>query len=55
MDMVCMLDAEPGDKPHVSLEKLQKSIPDFNWAEGHSGVLLPDEVVDELVGLCKEG
>lgn len=54
VDMVCMLDAEPGDKPHVSLERLQKSIPDFDWAEGHSGVLLPDEVVDELVELCKE-
>ena len=54
VDMVCTNPVKPGEVPLLSLNTLQKTIPGFNWAEGHSGVLLPDEVVDELAILCKE-
>lgn len=48
VDVVCMNPAEPGDEPHISLEQLQKSIPSFDWSNGHSGVLLSDEVYKQL-------
>lgn len=48
VDMVCKNPTEPGDGPHISLEQLQKSIPSFDWANGHSGVLLSDDVVEQL-------
>lgn len=48
VDMVCTNPAEPGGEPHISLEQLQKSIPSFDWANGHSGVLLSDDVVEQL-------
>lgn len=34
--------------PLLSLAELQRAIPGFDWANGHSGVLLPDDVVDML-------
>lgn len=48
VDMVCMNVAEPDAGPHISLEKLQRTIPSFEWAKGHSGVLLPDSVCKPL-------
>lgn len=39
---------EPGDKPSLTLEKLQEAIPDFEWSKGHSGVLLFEEVTTKL-------
>jgi hypothetical protein len=30
---------------------LQTSIPEINWEKGHSGVLLPDNVAEKMVGL----
>lgn len=54
VDMVCMELAELGTKPRLSLEKLQESIPAYEWSKGHSGVLMPDEVVDELIELRNE-
>lgn len=54
VDMVCTNLVEPGTKPHISLEKLQKEIPSFEWAKGHSGELLSDDVVAKLDELCGE-
>ena len=48
VDLICMNPAEPGEKPLVSLEKLQKAIPEFEWAKGHSGTLLSKELVAKL-------
>lgn len=54
VDMVCMNPVEPGTKPRISLEKLQKEIPEINWSKGHSGELLSKEVADKLDALCSE-
>ncbi|MBQ6064191.1 MAG: hypothetical protein IJK87_11290 [Prevotella sp.] len=48
VDLVCMDAVAPGAVPPLSLEKLQVAIPSIDWAKGHSGVLLPDEVAAEL-------
>ena len=53
VDMVCMNPAEPGAKPSISLEKLQKEIPAFEWSKGHSGILLPTEVAEKLHDLFR--
>ena len=55
VDMVCMNSVEPGAKLRISLEKLQTSIPEFEWAKGHSGVRLPEDVWTKLVELLEEG
>ena len=52
VDMICY-NAETGSAPHISLEKLQAAIPDFDWSKGHSGELLSEEItaqLDELWG-----
>ena len=49
VDLVCTNPVEPGAKPHISLKELQKSIPEFNWSKGHSGVLLPKEIAEKLI------
>ena len=51
VDMVCMNPAEPEAGSNIPLEKLQKAIPAFEWSSGHSGVLLPNNIVDELAKL----
>ena len=38
--MVCMNPTEPKAMPRISLDKLQKAIPVFDWSKGHLGVLL---------------
>lgn len=48
VDMVCMKPVKPGTQPFLSLEKLQQVIPDYEWAKGHSGALLSNEVATEL-------
>ncbi len=48
VDMICMNPMEPGEKPSLSLEKLQTAIPAIEWSEGHSGILLPDDVAEKL-------
>lgn len=45
--MVCY-DAESGATPHISLEKLQSTIPAIEWQKGHSGELLSDEITEQL-------
>lgn len=51
VDLVCMNAVAPDEKPIVSLEMLQTSIPEFNWAKGHSGTLLPDNIAEKIAGL----
>ena len=51
VDLVCMNAVAPDDKPIASLKMLQAAIPEFNWAKGHSGVLLPDNVAEKIAGL----
>ncbi len=48
VDMICFGPDTPDDEPLVSLEKLQETIPSFDWVKGRSGVLLPDEVAIAL-------
>ena len=55
VDMFCTNPVEPGAKPRISLDRLQKAIPEFEWAKGHSGVLLSDEIWNKLVDLLEKG
>ncbi len=48
VDMVSIYSLNLGEKPHASLKRLQQAIPEFDWAHGHSGVLLPEEVAKKL-------
>ena len=54
VDMVCMDAMEPGERPLVTLEKLQKAIPEYDWSKGHSGALLSDDVASRLGELCEK-
>lgn len=53
VDMICQNTVEPGEEPFVSMERLKEAIPEYDWEEGHSGVLLPDEVTEKLDELFK--
>jgi hypothetical protein len=35
----------------LSTSSLKEAIPSFEWSNGHSGVLLSDDIMDELVKL----
>ena len=48
VDMFCLHPSKPGGKPQLSLEELQQVVPSFDWSEGHSGVLLSDEVMAQM-------
>lgn len=54
VDMACVNPVMPGEKPELSLEKLQSAIPEYEWAKGHSGVQLPDDVADKFIELLNE-
>lgn len=54
VDMIITNSVEPGAVPRVSLEKLQEAIPEFEWAKGHSGVLLTEDIVTKLDEMCEE-
>jgi len=51
VDMICLTPVKPGKKPALSLDKLQSAIPNYEWAKGHSGVLLSDEIASKLEDL----
>ena len=51
VDMVCRNPVLPDDKPVLSLDKLSAAIPDFDWAKGHSGALLPSDTAEQLLEL----
>lgn len=53
VDMICQNTVEPGEVPFVSMERLKEAIPEYDWEEGHSGVLLPDEVTEKQDELFK--
>lgn len=53
VDMICQNTVEPGEVPFVSMERLKEAFPEYDWEEGHSGVLLPDEVTEKLDELFK--
>lgn len=53
VDMVCARPAESGKEPIISLENLTDNIPEIDWAKGHSGVLLPDEIAVKLIELME--
>ena len=54
VDIVCYEPVNADGKPRISLEKLQRFIPDFEWKKGHSGELLPEEVVDKMTKLWED-
>jgi len=47
VDMVCY-NGEPGAVPFITQEKLQAIAPAIDWSKGHSGELLPEEVVAQV-------
>ena len=54
VDMICIAPEEPDEKPALSLERLSAAIPDYDWAKGHSGVLLPSDIAEKLAELWNE-
>ena len=54
VDLVCMNPVEAGQTPALSLDKLKAALPAVNWASGHSGVLLPDDVTERLDELWQD-
>lgn len=34
--------------PYITLEELQRAIPEYDWQHGHSGVMLPESVTKKL-------
>ena len=48
VDMVCMFPADPGSEPRIPMAKLQKAFPTYEWTKGHSGALLPEDIIDEI-------
>ncbi len=54
VDLVCMYPTDPGERPSISLDRLKKEIPEYDWAKGHSGVLLPDDIAAKLDRLDDE-
>lgn len=40
--------ADPSSMPYIPLSVLQREIPEFDWATGHSGVLLEKSVANKL-------
>lgn len=51
VDVVCMNPAGPDEKPRIPLAILQESIPEYEWAKGHSGVRLPQNVAKRMFEL----
>ena len=48
VDMICMDPTDPREKPSISLDRLKKDISEYDWSKGHSGALLPEDVVKKL-------
>ena len=43
-----MFPADPGSEPRIPMAKLQKAFPTYEWTKGHSGALLPEDIIDEI-------
>lgn len=48
VDMICFSPSKQRVKPRISLQQLESAIPSMEWAQGHSGVLLSEDVVKQL-------
>jgi hypothetical protein len=48
MDMVCYGSVPADERPPLSIDVLEKTIPDINWQRGHSGELLSEEDAAKL-------
>ena len=48
VDMVCFSPSKLRIKPRLSLQQLESAIPSMEWAQGHSGVLLSEDVEKQL-------
>lgn len=48
VDMICFSPSKSVAKPRLSLQQLESTIPSMEWAQGHSGVLLSEDVVKQL-------
>lgn len=48
VNMICTNPIDPKKKPRISLKELQEAIPSIDWLQGHSGILLPEDVADKL-------
>ena len=42
-----MFPADPGSEPRIPMAKLQKAFPTYEWTKGHSGALLPEDIIDK--------
>lgn len=51
VDLTCFQTVHPDDVPLVSLDELNDLMPQIDWANGHSGVLLPEEEAETLMHL----
>ena len=54
VDLICMDPIDPKERPCISLDKLKKEIPGFDWSKGHSGTLLPEDIVKKLDEIDEE-
>ena len=54
VDLHCKGCIKENDMPAITLETLQKAIPEIEWGKGHSGVLLSEEVTDKLDKLWED-
>ena len=54
MDMLPNVILNPEEAPMVRTEKLQKTIPSFDWTDGHSGRLLLQEEAQKLEALWSD-
>jgi hypothetical protein len=53
VDLICTNAVEAGAEARIPLAALQEAIPSIEWSRGHSGVLLSDDVIDELAKLME--
>lgn len=55
VDMICLSPKISGTKPRIPLKTLEAAIPSIEWAKGHSGVQLSEDVINELEKLWDKG
>jgi len=48
VDVYCLGVSKPGTKPRIPLKMLEAAIPAVDWDQGHSGVQLTPEVIQEV-------
>lgn len=48
VNMICTNPIDPRKKPRITPKELQEAIPSIDWQQGHSGILLPEDVAAKL-------